>query len=391
MQRRWIACFYAAYFAFVGLYSPFLGPYLKLEGHSLDLIALALGLMQVMRIFGPFLWGWVADHSANRVVWIRLGAVGGLVFSALAFAGVGQALWLIAMLIILNFFISGLVPLSDSHAMDCCEGSAGLYGRMRLFGSLGFIASVVLFGQFAQAFGLHSYPLWAVATLVLAVLAAWHFTEPVHHHAFVEGQPSAGVQSWSESLQHLMGSARMRLFWLGGFFMIFAHGVFYAFLSLYLLKFNYGESSIGLLWGFGVFCEVLFFALQSHVFHRLKLVTWLCISFGACAVRFWLVALYPELWWVMALSQSLHCLTFAAHHTACVAWLRHELPRALWVRGQALYATIAYGLGGTAGTFAGRWVWSSFSPQWAFGMAGFAGLVALLIGLRLRQLMYKSS
>lgn len=390
MQSRWIASFYAAYFAFVGLYSPFLGPYLKLKGHTFELIALALGLMQVMRIFGPFLWGWIADHSANRVVWIRLGSIGGLAFAALAFAGVNQSLWLVVMLIILNFFISGLVPLSDSHAMDSCGGSAGQYGRMRLFGSLGFIASVVLFGQYAQHFGLNSYPLWAVATLVLAVTAAWNFREPVHHHVDPEGQGGQGAPSWPQLLRHMLGPRRMQLFWLGGFFMIFAHGVFYAFLSLYLLKFSYGESSIGLLWGFGVLCEVGFFALQSHVFHRLKLVNWLCISFAACAVRFWLVALYPELWWVVAFSQSLHCLTFAAHHTACVAWLRHELPRKLWVRGQALYATIAYGLGGTAGTFAGRWVWSSISPQWAFGMAGCAGFVALLIGLHLRQLMYKS-
>lgn len=84
----------------------------------------------------------------------------------------------------------------------------------------------------------------------------------------------------------------------------------------------------------------------------------------------------------MMFSQGLHALTFAAHHTATISWLRENLPSNLVVRGQAMYATIAYGLGGSAGTFLGRFAWELGGPASAFVMASFSGLIALALGWR---------
>ena len=173
--------------------------------------------------------------------------------------------------------------------------------------------------------------------------------------------------------------------WLASFFMILAHGVFYAYFSLYLLEHAYTELTIGWLWAFGVLCEVAFFALQTRFFDRLPLSTWLCVGYAACAVRFALTALFPDWLWMVVFAQGLHALTFAAHHTATIAWLRAHLPGRLVVRGQAMYATIAYGLGGSAGTFVGRSLWKWGSPSLAFWAASGAGLIALLYGLKLRR------
>ena len=87
------------------------------------------------------------------------------------------------------------------------------------------------------------------------------------------------------------------------------------------------------------------------------------------------------------IAQCGHCLTFAAHHTATVSWLRQNLPKALHVRGQAMYATLAYGLGGTLGTLAGKVAWSEVSPSSAFYLAALSGLLAFMVG----QLLYRSS
>lgn len=84
----------------------------------------------------------------------------------------------------------------------------------------------------------------------------------------------------------------------------------------------------------------------------------------------------------MVFTQGLHALTFAAHHTATISWLRENLPANLVVRGQAMYATIAYGLGGSTGTLLGRFAWEWGGPASAFGMAAVGGLLALALGLR---------
>lgn len=378
LQLGWLALFYAAYFAFVGLYSPFLGPYLKSIGHSLDVIALALGMMQLMRIIGPFAWGWLADHTGNRVRWIRAGTFAGFFFAVLAFLNQQTPSNLIVLVLLLNLSISGLVPMSDSYAMERCSGCTGQYGKVRLYGSLGFVAAVLAFGAVADQFGFSSYPFWACAMLLLGFVAALKFTPDsprVFHTGDTPGLTGSGFK-------RLLFPGPMPMFWLAAFFMIFAHGVFYAYFSLYLLEFNYSELSIGGLWAFGVMCEVVFFALQTRFFKRLSLNAWLCISFGTCAFRFALTAAFPEFGWVMVFTQGLHALTFAAHHTATISWLRENLPANLVVRGQAMYATIAYGLGGSTGTLLGRFAWEWGGPASAFGMAAVGGLLALALGLR---------
>lgn len=378
MQLGWLALFYAAYFAFVGLYSPFLGPYLKTIGHSLDVIALALGMMQLMRIVGPFAWGWLADHTGNRVRWIRLGTLAGLLFAALAFWQQQNALNLIILVLLLNLSISGLVPMSDSYAMERCQGDAGRYGQVRLYGSIGFVLAVLVFGAVADRYGFASYPVWACAMLLLGFTAAMNFAPDLPRPADQELTPAMK----GPGLRRLLLPGPMPLFWLAAFFMIFAHGVFYAFFSLYLIEHNYSELSIGGLWAFGVMCEVVFFALQSRFFNRLGLSAWLCIGFATCAFRFALVAAFPQFGWVMVFAQGLHAITFAAHHTATISWLRDNLPAHLVVRGQAMYATIAYGLGGSAGTFLGRVVWEIATPAGAFALASVSGLLALALGWR---------
>ncbi|NJM32034.1 MAG: MFS transporter [Limnobacter sp.] len=82
---------------------------------------------------------------------------------------------------------------------------------------------------------------------------------------------------------------------------------------------------------------------------------------------------------MLFLAQAGHCLTFAAHHTATVAWLRTRLNHSLVVRGQAMYVTIAYGLGGTTGTFAGKLAWSAWGASSVFALAGIAGAAAFVL------------
>ncbi|HEX4843080.1 MAG TPA: MFS transporter [Limnobacter sp.] len=385
MQLGWLALFYAAYFGFVGLYSPFLGPYLKSIGHGLDVIALSLGLMQIMRIFGPFAWGWLADQTGHRVRWIRLAIGGGVFFAALAFAFQSNPFYLVLLVLLLNLSISGLVPMSDAYALDQCAGCPGRYGQVRLYGSVGFVVAVLVFGAVADQFGFGSYPFWACGALLLGLFAAFRFqADPPRLTAVTQSSQTPGPYITSIGLRRLLLPAPMPLFWLAAFFMIFAHGVFYAYYSLYLLEHGYRELSIGGLWAFGVACEVVFFAFQARFFNRLSLHQWLMVSFAACALRFSITAAFPEVAWLMFMAQGMHALTFAAHHTATISWLRENLPKSLVVRGQAMYATIAYGLGGSSGTFLGRYAWDLASPSTAFGMAAGAGAMALLLGWLLR-------
>ncbi|NJM32033.1 MAG: MFS transporter [Limnobacter sp.] len=334
IQLAWLGLFYAAYFGFVGLYTPFLGPYLKSTGHGLNVIALALGSMQAMRIVGPLIWGWLADRTRLRVRWLRLGALAGLVCSGFVFLEVHSTVALLLAIVCMNLAVSGLVPLADAHAMDVCHGSPGMYGRVRVYGSVGFVATVLGFGWCADFLGYTSYAVWVWCALALAFVAACGFQEPGSSRAIgyfaASSSPELPNQHFSVSsnvqakpqlsrsrfgLRLLLQPRDLQLFWLAAFFMLFAHGVLYAFFSLYLQEYGYSEFRIGFLWAFGVVCEIVFFALQRTLFHKLSLVMWLRVSFLACAVRFAMLAAFPGF---------SGCCSW--HKPAIVSLLQHTTP-----------------------------------------------------------------
>ena len=381
MQQTWIGIFFSVYFAFLGLYSAFLGPYLQFMGHSLNVIAVALGLMHAMRVVGPFFWAWISDHTSNNVRWIKVGAFGGFVFCVLTFACEQSPGLMLAMLVLLNLTVSGLTPMSDAHVLNVGQGCIGQYGKVRLWGSFGFVSSVVACGFWSETHGLNDYFWFLSGSLALAWLCALQFKNPVS--LSVERSESQKLP-FAKIFAIFCRTKSMRVFWVSSFFMVFAHGIFYTFFSLYLIEYEYSKSNIGIFWAVGVLFEIAFFALQSKFFKRLSLMNWLCVSFAACGLRFWMLAMAPQSQIVIFASQALHCLTFAAHHTAAISWLRLMLPAHMNARGQAVYTMVAYGLGGGLGALAGGFVWQLANPSGVFLLASVAGFVALWFGLKLR-------
>lgn len=369
----------------MGLYSPFLGPYLKSTGHELHAIALAVGMMQFVRIIGPFLWGSLSDYTESRVRWIRLGSFAGFFFCIVAFNYDWSIAYLIVFILLMNLSISGLVPMSDALCMEICRGDIGRYGQLRVFGSVGFVLIVLSFGFFADHLGYASYPIWLALTLFASFLFSFFFQDVVESTSSKTIKQSSQRKLFLQGIFGLFSSFELCRFWLASFFMVLAHGVFYAYYSLFLLEHGYTERVIGGFWAFGVLCEIVFFAYQVRVFKAYSLSIWLAVSYALCAVRFFITAMYPQSAVLMLMTQGLHAFTFAAHHTASIAWLRSNVSPNLLVRGQAMYACIAYGLGGSAGTLLGRYVWECSGYEYVFYLASFSGLLAFFWGFKLRS------
>ena len=102
-----------------------------------------MSVPQVMRLLAPNLWGWLADRSGRRAPIVRSAAF----FSILGFIGFfltrDYAAMLLAMALVW-FFWSASLPLVEAMTLDCLAGQTERYGRIRLWGSVGFIASAFL-------------------------------------------------------------------------------------------------------------------------------------------------------------------------------------------------------------------------------------------------------
>ena len=368
------ALFFFAYYGYVGVFSPYASLYFADRGLSATQIGILMSLMQVMRIFGPNVWGWVADQSRRRVLVLRLTSVA----AALTFCGmfVGQSfMFFFALMVTVNLFTSAQGPISEALMLSSMRGDLTHYGRVRLWGSVGFIVLVTLSGYALDWQGIELMP-W-IALLMLVMVTSVTFSlheEPATQHA----QPS-------NSVRELLSRKSVLSFFASTFLMIAAHSSLYVYYSLYLSDMGYSKSVIGLMWSLGVIAEILFFFYQAPLFRRFGVRKLMLFSLGIAVIRFLMIGWGAQSLAILLVAQVLHAATFGVHHSASVATLQRWFAGPLQARGQALYISISYGLGGTVGGLLLSACWDAFGARWVYLLAA----IMSLLGLIAAQLSYR--
>jgi PPP family 3-phenylpropionic acid transporter len=353
------ALFLFVYYAFMGTLTTYAPLYFAARGVSAAEVGVLMSLVQVMRIVGPTLWGWVADHASRRVLVLRMTALGALAaFSGIAF-GRGFAHFFIAM-VCLNLFTSAQGPLTEALMLAEMRGDTSRYGRVRLWGSLGFIAAVMAAGAALDRLGVDALPWLAGGVLLLVLAQALRIREaaPVH-----------GAHAAAPPLLAVLRKPAVIAFFVQAALMVGAHTSLYSFYSLYLESAGYGKTLTGAMWSLGVLAEVVFFYFQAGVLRRIGVRTAMMASFGVAVLRFAAIGLGSGWLAVLVLAQLLHAATFAAHHCASITAMQRWFGGALQARGQALFMSIAYGIGGTCGGLFMSWCWERFGAGSVYGAA----------------------
>jgi PPP family 3-phenylpropionic acid transporter len=361
----------ASYFAHIGFFNPYLPLWLKDLGLSLVAISVLTSVQAATRLFAPYVWGWLSDHTGERVRLMRIGAGVALASACLLWLELSP-LWLGVVLFVMFTHTSAMMPMSEA-AMAHLVSQGGAfdakrYGRVRLWGSIGFLVTVFVAGAWFEAFGMHHFPSMTILSL-LAVLASVWWLPDLKEAVHAEHERLA---VWP-----VLRQAPVRWFFASAFCHVLSHIGIYVFFSLYLDALGYSKTWIGLMWAVSVVVEIAWFFWQSRWLHRLPLSGWLLLAAVAMVLRMVLTAAWADVLWVLALAQGLHALTFAAHHTASVAMVSHHFPGRLRGRGQALYTVIAYGFPGVLGGLLG----GVLSEHWGLVTVFWASVVTSLLAV----------
>lgn len=364
------------YFAAIGLFNPYAPLWFQSLGYSTVLIGGLSALQSWTRVFAPYAWSWFGDRSGRRVELIRLSAFGTLCAAA-ALMGVQQALPVAVVTGLLFLANSGVVPLYESVLAQLLHTPGGIdaarYGRVRVWGSIGFIASVTAFGALLERFGIAIFPAFVAGVSALMLLAALRLPATRDDAAHDEPAPPALPQ---------LRRPEVAWFFASIFFTVLAHTSLYAFFSLYLVSLGYGKTAVGALWAVSVAVEIVFFWFQGRWFARLSPHGWLQVVAVVTALRFGATAAGGAWIAVLVLAQLSHAVTFATHHAACISLVQRYFPGRLRGRGQALYTTLGYGLPGVVGGLGGGWVIDQFGFAAVFWAAALAGVAAWGCALR---------
>jgi MFS transporter, PPP family, 3-phenylpropionic acid transporter len=357
------------YYAHAGAFASYVSLFFADKGMTAPQVGVLMSTIPVMRMIGPNLWGALADRTGKRVLVLRSTALAASIAFCAFFVGHGFVQFLLAMLV-LNLFASAQSPLSEALMLAEMRGDLSNYGRLRLWGSLGFVVAVMGTATVLERWGAQALPPVA-GMLLLGVL--WASLRIRESSALPATQAAPKLAS-------VLRQGAVIAFFVSTALMVAAHMALYVYYSLYLETRGYGKTVIGAMWSLGVLAEIVFFYFQASVLRRFGARRLMLFACAVGVLRFAMIGAGAQWLALLVLAQLLHAATFAAHHCACVLTMQRWFAGALQARGQALYMSLAYGIGGTLGGLFMSLCWKQLGPPAVYFAAALlaagAGLAA---------------
>lgn len=349
---------------------PYWSLYLDWLSFSASEIGELTAILLATRIFAPYFWGWLADHSNQRMRIVRVTSL----LTVIAFSAVfinTSYLWIAIIMFVFSFFWNASLPQFEVVTLQHLNTKTHYYSKIRLWGSIGFIVIVAVLGWLLEHYDAGLVPY----TLLFSIIAIWLvslFVSEADNHSHPES---------SLPLSHLLKKPDVIAFLVICFLIQMSHGPYYTFYSLYLEKYEYSRILIGQLWALGVIAEVIVFLFMHKWLPSLGTKKVLLISLVLTSVRWVLIGFFPEQLSILIFAQLLHAASFGSFHAAAIAWIFHHFQGKNHGRGQALYSSVSFGAGGAVGSLYSGYMWLSPGATTIFLIAALLSLLAFFIGL----------
>lgn len=362
--------FYFFYFSALGAFLPYWSLYLAHHGYSAQQIGELMALLVGTKVVAPNLWGWVADHTGKSLGIIRAASF----MAAALFCGFLLPLDFFGyacVTVLYSFFWNASLPQFEAATLFHLRAQSHRYSQIRLWGSVGFIASVVVIGYWLDRQPISTLP-YAIIGLLFAI---WLMS------LLTPDAPAMQHESAAPNLLQILKKPEVVAFFIVNLLQQLAHGPYYTFFSIYVRDHQYSPALTGILWSLGVGAEIVVFMLMPRLLRRVSLRSVLLVSLALSALRWLLTAYYVQNHYWLLFAQLLHAASFGAMHVVAIHLVHRYFGNRHQGKGQALYSSISFGLGGMFGSlFSGRY-WDLLGGQAIFLLAAIVCILASLIAL----------
>jgi MFS transporter, PPP family, 3-phenylpropionic acid transporter len=360
--------FYFFYFSTVGTFLPYWSLYLKDNGFDPAQIGELFALLGATRIIAPMLCGWIADHTGKHLRIIRITSF----LTTLLFGGFLYAhgyFWFALITLAFGIFWNSTLPQFEAVTLYHLKDQAHRYSRIRLWGSIGFIVAVLGVGQLLDYLPQNIIPIAVIGSMAMIWLVS--LTTPAvqvpHHEADAVG------------ILQILKKPELWAFLCVYFLLQLAHSPYYVFYSIYLKHHQYTTGLTGFLWALAVFSEIVLFVYMRRVLQRFSLRAVLLTSVLLSVVRWLMIAWCIDYFWLLLFAQLLHSATFGGAHVAAIHLVHLYFGDRHQGKGQALYASITFGLGGMMGSYYSGYFWDSAGATIVYSTAAVFCSMAFVI------------
>ena len=351
-----LSSFYFFYFSIIGVYVIFMPKVLSMSGYMASEIGIIFAAGPLVRFLIPFAFirGLKLNtKSFNIALIIMMTSATFFYFSLdnfykLLFSNIG-----------LGIGLSLILPYMELISLNHIGKEK--YGKIRLFGSVGFILVSLVLVKFLSSPNIAlNYLL--ILTLITAVIA------------FIIAKSFKNALDKNEEITNDINILKDWKLWIGLTLMQVSFGAFYNFFTIYETNYGVSLDMTIYLWSFGVVVEIFMLYFQGK-FLRRNLLIILQLTTFISAIRWFLVFAFPQNIAVLFFAQSLHAFSFALFHSAAISYLFHLYRHKSLA--QQFFSGITYGLGGFVGALSSGYVYELY-PRYLFLSAAFIAALATL-------------
>jgi len=372
-----VSLLFAALSVIIGTSLPYLPVWLDWAGLSASEIAVITATPLLVRVAVTPVIAFAADRAGDHRKFLILLAWAGL--AALIALAQSRGFWpILFWTLIFSLAWTTILPLTETVAMSGVKAAGLDYGRMRLWGSLSFIAASLAGGWVVERLGAASAVWLVVAGAVLTTAAAHALARPIGL-----GRLRAATSPPRLSIAGAAGLLRSRtflIFLVAGGLAQATHAVFYTFGTLHWRDLGLSTAWSGGLWAISIVCEVGLFAYSGAVVRRIAPAELIALGAGAAVIRWLAMGFDPPLALLVPL-QVLHGLTFGASHLGAIHFIGRVVPEAQAGTAQALYASVTGGIAMGGATLVAGPLYAAYAGRayWAMAALALAALIASLV------------
>jgi len=355
---------YFLYFGVMGVFLPFFNLYCYHLGFSGFQIGVLSGIRSVTLVVFPLFWGLVADRfHARRKIYIGCNLVSTLFWALLLFTSDFSTMAVIIALY--GVFYAPIISFLEAFTMDALGDDKESYGRLRAYGSISFILTVLILGKVLDLAGVGIIVTLILAGSLVQAVAAFKIPDVQLKKRISD---RAGLRFFIRP--------RVLVFLTCAFLMLVSHGTYYGFYSIHLETLGLDKTFIGFSWALASTAEILVMVKSDRLFARFSLERVLAFSFIVAALR-WVILFVTASPAIILLSQVLHAVTYGTFHMASILYIDRLTPDASKTMGQAVNNAVTYGLGLVVGFLFSGMLYESLG---AYNLFGISSLIALAAG-----------
>jgi PPP family 3-phenylpropionic acid transporter len=375
-----VSLLFAAVSVIIGTNLPFLPVWLDWAGLGAREIAVITATPLMVRVAVTPIIAFAADRAGDHrkfLIGLSWAGLAGLVALAQS-----RGFWpILFWTLMFSLAWTTILPLTETVAMSGVKAAGLDYGRMRLWGSLSFIAASLVGGWVVEGLGSGS-AIWLVVIGAGLTVAAAHGLQRPIGLGRLKAATSPPRLSVSEATS-LLRSRIFLVFLAAAGLVQAAHAVFYTFGTLHWRDLGLSTGWSGALWAISIVAEVALFAYSAAVVRRIGPVELIVSGAGAAVVRWLAMGFEPPLALLVPL-QLLHALTFGATHIGAIHFIGRAVPEMQAGTAQALYASVTGGIAMGATMLIAGPLYAVYAGRayWAMAVVAAVALAASLVLLK---------